>query len=184
MSNYCEYCLKAKGEEKNVKELVQILQYKHPDLEPYRIFDAYEDECGTDNENKYFVCLSGYVAWSIISSILAPEEKTKNIPSDRKLVNIINETNRLHLVIEIFSSESLIGFQEHYIIDNGDVLVNECKDYDEIIYDSSEYEGETDDEKFKNFCKENEIDIDDPDVEQQDNIFMRGGIKNYGVWTI
>ena len=77
MSNYCEYCLKAKGEEKNVKELVQILQYKHPDLEPYRIFDAYEDECGTDDENKYFVCLSGYVAWSIISSILTPRRKNQ-----------------------------------------------------------------------------------------------------------
>lgn len=198
MPNYCTYDMKIKGEKNAVKELHQILQYKHPTLQMYRIFDAYMCNEEITDDGQYIMYITGDVAWSIISTMLVnvPElyenndeklsDYQKNIidintPKDKTTTDLVAETKRLDLETEVFSSEPGIGFQEHFVIKNGKILVNECENYEEFEYDSNDYEGETEDEKFKNFIKENDL---PKDVRCRDTIYFYGGIKDYGKWTI
>lgn len=173
------YDLKAVGTKESVDELVQILQYKHPKLCMYRIFCAEVCDEGTTPNGECYVSVCGDVAWSIYSTMLH-----EPMPGPKGWSDILTETARLNLAVEIFSSEPGIGFQEHYIIWQGEIKVDECLDYSEIWYDSSDWKGDTEEAKFAAFCKEYELknvslkDLDDGCT------YKVGGLPNYGKWSI
>ena len=56
MANNCYYDLKIVGTKEAIEDLIEILQYKHPVLELYRVFnaDVYE-EGSMDNGNCYAI---------------------------------------------------------------------------------------------------------------------------------
>ena len=179
MANNCFYDLKAVGTKKSVKELVRILQYKHPKLCLYRIFSAEVCDEGVTPHGKYYVIICGDVAWSIYSSMLH-----EPMPGPKGWSDILTETDRLNLTVEIFSSEPGIGFQEHYIINKGEIKVDECPDYSEIWYDSSDWEGNTEKAKFAAFCKGYGLrNVSLKDLEDG-CIYKVGGLPNYGEWSI
>lgn len=178
MANNCFYDLKAVGTKESLDELVQILQYEHPELRMYRIFSAEVYEEGINSNQDRYITACGDVAWSISSSMLRDIS-----PEQEGVTNILTETARLGLVVEIFSSEPGIGFQEHYIIDRGEIQEEECVDYSEYWYDSSEWEGNSEEKKFASFCEEYGLeDISLKDLEYG-RIYKVGGFSNYGEWS-
>ncbi len=106
------------------------------------------------------------------------------MPGPKGWSDILTETDRLNLTVEIFSSEPGIGFQEHYIINKGEIKVDECPDYSEIWYDSSDWEGNTEKAKFAAFCKEYGLkNVSLKDLEDGCT-YKVGGLPNYGEWSI
>ena len=178
VANNCFYDMKVVGKKENVDELIRILLYKNENLYMYRIFsaDVYEEWY---SDGKYYVVLCGDVAWSVISTML------KDITSNKSnLTNLQSETKRLTLSVEIFSSEPGMCFQEHFILSNGEIKVDECVDYTECYFDEMDWSGNSIEEKFALFCEYNGIsDITLDDLEDG-NLFKDGGFDNYGVWTI
>lgn len=170
MPNYCDYDMKIVGHKDNIKELIQIMQYKHPNYTMYRIFDAdvYDEE---DNA----VYVSGDVAWSILSTMISP-------PPNR--TTIIDQSKRLNLDVEIFSTEPGIGFQEHFIIKRGTIVVNECMEYLEYHFDPSEYNADTYEEKFQMFCDEYYLNIKQEQLNEDSNYIVGKEIENYCCWSI
>lgn len=126
MANNCLFDMRITGREEAIKELIAMLkwegEFKEKGLGRTYSFDADELE-ETDVVGIYSVTGYGDCAWSILTAMC--EEYRKDAPS------LESETKRLGLVVEVYSSEPGMCFQEHYLFVKGDVLVNECVDYEE-----------------------------------------------------
>lgn len=129
MANNCLFDARLSGKKKNVEEFIKILQHK----------DEYKADglgrvfsCEVDSEALEFskdndiisVDVFGDCAWSIKSSMRSKEWR-----------NLESETKRLNVVFEAYSSEPGCGFQEHILVDRGEVVIDDCVDYEEYWVD-------------------------------------------------
>lgn len=164
MPNYCNYGMKIKGQKENVEKLVSYLKadyyYKEDgtvecsaDKHFFRIFEV--EETHSENEGDlYSSMVYGYCAWSVYSCMMQGEHTYYNRfkEKDKKEfygTHMVEATNELDLEVEIFSEESGMGFMEHYIIDKGKVLVDDCVDWRELYDEEGEpiYDEETGEQK-------------------------------------
>ena len=149
MPNYCDYKMRIIGRTENVKELIKILQCTdYLNIHFYRIFEASDYDY-----EKYGLLTSarvdGYCAWSVFCCMLpgafsyydetrlpdgvyANEKDKKQIESGS---NLLIETKRLNLTVEIWSFESGMCFSEHIIVSNGIMIRNKCLDFYDIYID-------------------------------------------------
>jgi hypothetical protein len=120
--------MKITGQAKGVKEFIRMLQWK--DEFEYnglgRVFEfSFETEDIDKKREDEIVSVVGFgdCAWSVLCSMMA-EYRGAN-PS------LESESERLGLVVEVYSSEPGCQFQEHMLFNKGDVVINECVDYEE-----------------------------------------------------
>jgi len=124
MANNCYFEMKIAGEEKAVDALIfQMTQPGGYGLGDVFSFDETERE--TDPAGSSFIAVTGTgdCAWSLRTA-LVEWNNTRNL---------ITESERLGLVIEAFSSEPGCSFQEHYLINQGRLLIDESVDYNEYL---------------------------------------------------
>lgn len=176
MPNYCYYEMKVVGIDDNIDELISMMNYNHPTYHFHRVFEADVYDRGDG-----YALISGDVAWSIYSAMLCLLGGCES--TGKEYTFISNVSKSLQLKIEIFSSEPGIGFQEHYLIRNGEMMIEGCEDYTEYYFDELYYKGETYEEKFAAFLEEYKLNITPDDLNENGN-YCIGGIKNFGVWTI
>lgn len=192
MSNLCNYIMKIVGTEENVDEFVSILQAEYDyNVEPpqcehkhfWRLFnvDVIDEE---ELDSRYHAkTVSGDCAWSVYSCMFSGEHTYQgSYEGDTRYngTDILTESKNLNLSVEIYSSEPGIGFQEHFLIDKGDIIKSECEDYHEL---STEW--------FNNpreICEELQSEYSEADIqynlsEDDDNVSF-GGVDNYGQFTI
>ena len=149
MANNCLYDMRVSGKKKNVVELLKMMQregeFKYDGLG--RIFscdivDEVPIEIAEDNDIiEADVC--GDCANSISSAMLSGE--------GARDICLESETKRLNLVVEAYSVEPGNGFQEHILIDRGEIIIEECVDYEE--HDIQDYES------VEDYNKENGTDF-------------------------
>ena len=123
MANECDFKIRILGREQNVDELMTLLRYENKGT--FRGFGhIWEiDETSEHRDNGlYCIDAAGTCAWSIHSSLI-------DVPTTQ---NILTESKRLGLAIEIYSKEPGFAFSEHYIIARGEMLCEECLDYEEV----------------------------------------------------
>ena len=156
MPNICNFMLKAKSDElENIKRFISVLSHdvdKEKEeaeedncLAGYRFSRVWIDDCGwieVDEENKS-VEVYGECAWSVYSCMFEGEYTYYNQwkqYEEEKVTSILIVSKLLNLTVEIFSEETGMCFEEHFIVENGEILVDECL---ELIID--EEEGDEDD---------------------------------------
>lgn len=150
MANNCSVDAKITGKAKDVKELIEMMsgrgQYEHDGLG--RVFECWynDDDFDAANDDD-IVDVNVYldVAWSIVSAMREYAGRERSLES---------ETKRLNLVFEAYSSELGVGFQEHVLIDRGDVLIDECVDYEEHWVDDYDKIEEYNEEYGTNFTED------------------------------
>lgn len=127
MANYCAFDLKVAGRDAAVQDFIRMLKHD-PSLPGYGLgrvfsFDALPDTEEHCPDDPSLVSIQGYgdCAWSIQSALM-----------DWKPYTLTDVSENLGLVIEAYSSEPGCQFQEHYLVSKGDVLLEECIDYEEI----------------------------------------------------
>lgn len=80
------------------------------------------------HDSKYdsdmYTHLSGLISGSILNTMLSDFSDEPNMSH---ITNLITESKRLSLIIEIYASNDDRGFEEHYVIDNGILVINESK---------------------------------------------------------
>lgn len=148
MSNYCYYSMRVKGYKRNVDEFIKIIKYGYyndktnkafgPHM--FRVFDAEicdEQIIGIEKT----VSISGYCAWSVNCCMMDGsfsyyDENFKN--GYKYGTNLIKESKRLNLFIEVCSEELGMGFGEYIRIDSGILCSNEC--YEAYNIYANEYE--------------------------------------------
>lgn len=150
MPNYCSYTMAVRGRKCNVDEFISILQYNHPKYAMFRVFEAEVYDTNVYGMVKK-VYIYGYCAWSVDCCMMPGfasyysgwyeayqnalngklDRSYPNILTSKLGTNLINESSRLHLEIEVYSTEPGIGFCEYYRISNGIVLADKEGEYQE-----------------------------------------------------
>lgn len=103
----------------------------------YRVFDADVMEEG-EQDDKYYAIITGDCAWSVHSCMMSgPYSYYSDNVNDNELrkehsTTLVLESKSLKLKIEVYSAEPGMGFAEHYLIDNGKILVDEEFEYNEF----------------------------------------------------
>lgn len=160
MANYCYFQIKAVGLKDSLLKLQEYLdasyEYKQDENGNWyenckadkHLFRIYETQCedGIEeiNENEYSIRISGECAWSVTNCMFDEEYtdygKWRNSvsPFTFKGTTIPELSKELNLKIEIYSEETGVGFMEHYLIEDGKILIDDCVNYEE------EYNEETD----------------------------------------
>ena len=132
MANNAYYEMKVTGRQDNVEAFVRAMcrEGEFENQGAGRVFDCDVYEQG-ECDNGYYVLLSGDCAWSILSAM-----RVENNPN-----NIEKLSKRLNLSIEAYCEENGFEFQEHFLVVNGEVELDECIDWSEIDMESiDEYE--------------------------------------------
>ena len=131
MANNCYFEMKIAGPEASVQECVKMLRHEGPYLNgglgrvfSFDVIDEPEKDPATGN---IAIHGAGDCAWSIKSAII-----------EWSPFNLENVSERLGLVIEAYSSEPGCRFQEHVLVTQGNIEINECVDYDEHLIEGAE----------------------------------------------
>ena len=96
-------------------------------------------------------------------------------PEEFRGTTLLIESERLNLDIEVYSEECGCCFQEHYIIKQGEMVCDECVDWE--CYDIYDYE--TKEEAEEDLC----VEFTDEEWENRDDRITRGGFGEW-VWNI
>ena len=128
MSNVCEFNLKATGRKENIERLYKMLNYDESEKYYFhRIFGCSytfeEDLLNMKDNEEASVFMHGDCAWSLEASMLRSDGG-----DDGYLISIDRASELLNLKIEVVSEEPACNFTEHYVVDNGEFLVDECYD--------------------------------------------------------
>lgn len=188
MPNYCDYEMKVLGRKEAVEEFIKVMkanydygkmEFSHDRHMGGRVFEAnpYDFEKVDDDDELWAVMIDGYCAWSVHSCMFdgghtyyndlksAYKEKCRS-------TTIPIEAERLDLDVEVFSQETGIGFEEHYVVRKGEVITDDCVDCTE--YYLGEYNTKAEAEK------ELDIEISDKEWESGECSIVRGG---FGSWN-
>lgn len=184
MPNYCNYSMCVVGTKENVEEFAKIMNadYNYGTMEfsydrhMFRVFEANYDEIEEMGDGTFQVVIDGYCAWSVSSCMLEHgyyKDCKERYGNNFRGTTLLIESKRLGVDIEVYSEESGMCFQEHYIISDGKLVRNECVDWCEYWIEDYETKEEA----------EEELNIKITDEEwaegQSEGYFTRGGFENW-----
>lgn len=158
MPNECTGIMNVRGYAPNVDEFIRILQadysyYKDSANRDYtwcadpknfshiphffRVFEAYPFDMHMHNGVYKSVCIDFNVAWSVYCCMFPGphtyyDSYQKDHPNEHFASNILIESKRLQLEIELWSYESGMCFQEHYKICSGVWVKDEDYRFDSV----------------------------------------------------
>lgn len=171
MPNYCDYSMKVKGTKKNCMEFHDRLRNYDKENHMWRVFDAtiYEEK-GTDSD--YELYITGYCAWSIESCC-----RSSGYSGGVDLLEV--NTRELNLLLEVWTQEIGFGFQEHYIYEEGNCVVDEECNIESFWWDKDEFP------TYEEFKAEYEDAPSEEEFEANgtDEVIV-GGFEDYGWWSI
>ena len=143
MANDCYYDMVAVGPKDKLERLIDIMHYEDKGKERYYIYRVFEAGIGRDMEpvpddpkGRYWVAICGDVAWS--ADRWVHDEPHKEPTADGLYVTLPFLSAELGIDFEVFTEESGIGFQEHYVIIGGKLVVEQCVDYAEPYFEDEE----------------------------------------------
>ena len=187
MPNICSYEMKVIGIKENLDKFVEVLQNdyhigdKDNKLHMYRVFEAEMFDEEQLSNDKYEYSIYGTCAWSV-ASCMTDSAASYYADYHKKDVNatcLRHLSDDLNLMIEVYSTEEGMGFQEHFFFDKGNVTINECysvyaENFDELEMSKGNYK-----EKILEYLSENH-DITDLTKEIVNNIDYGDAIS--GKW--
>jgi len=142
MPNYCNYNMKVTGRKPDVNRFLSILKYEDKEYALSRIFEA-DKYKSTRYKNTEFVSsyITGYCAWSCSSTMLdglgsyyATYGNFQNDGAPRRS-HLKELTKLLDIVVELYSDESGMCFQEHILVSRGDIIIDDCVDWTDSYED-------------------------------------------------
>ncbi len=154
MANCCDFLIKAKGfkneEDKQAFKDVFLNNYENPDFFNEESGDELATEYNSvDNRLPYMainscivndengvVSIDGYCKWSLKYSMMRSSEDRKG----SKMTNLEELSKKYGVVIEGYSKETGMCFQEHVLVRNGVVEINKEVPYEENCLDDEEWE--------------------------------------------
>jgi hypothetical protein len=161
MANNAFYLMKVVGNRDNVEKFIRAMKWQGEYAEQGvgRVFnaDVYEQE---DN----YAIIEGDCAWSVVSAMRNKENHN----------NIEELSARLNLAIEVYCEECGFEFQEHFLVIKGDIMIDECVDWEEYAVEDFETKEEAEEELETTFTDE-----EWKNREANDYRICRGGFESW-----
>lgn len=182
MPNYCYYSMCVRGTKENVEEFIKVIEadYNYTDMKFtykrhfFRVFEADYGEIEQMGDDDYRVTISGDCAWSVATCMLEGgyyRDIKARYPREFRGTTLPKESKRLNLAIEVYSEECGMCFQEHYLFDNGDTIIDECVDYNEYYIGDFNSKADAEDEL--------DIEITDEEWNSGEEYIKRGGFEEW-----
>ena len=178
MANICSFLMKVRGKHEDIEKFYNAMMQKG-NIYMGRGADAeivYDDENGTAQ-------IDGWCKWSVVSAMVTNAESMRSEPdhwywgdgvsaNDLEFITLFEACKRWNIDMEVYSEESGCCFQEHYVVIDGDVVCDECVEWNEYFVEDYETKEEAEAELG--------IEITDEEWESgEDNYISRGGFENW-----
>lgn len=168
MPNFCCYEMKVRGKEEAVEEFIDIIQAKYQikdgvcshERHFWRVFEANVIDKHFENGVGYAE-IDGDCAWSVYSCMCEGDNTYNNDCPNLGGTTLQKESERLNISIEVYSSENGCAFQEHYIYDCGECIVEDCVEWGEYCTDDFDSVEDLNAEYGTNFTQEEFENADD-----------------------
>ena len=177
MANICSFSMFVRGKVENINLFYDAMCQKG-NVYMGRGVDA---EINIDEEDGS-AFIDGWCKWSIQSALIGNAIDMRNNPTrwywgpnvdplKLEFVTLFEACKKWNIDMEVYSEEPGCCFQEHYMVVNGDVVADECVEWNEYYLGdfSSKEEAET----------ELGIEITDEEWENKDEYISRGGFENW-----
>lgn len=189
MANDCLFNLRAVGKKKDVKKLINVFDADFDEktgeipLHLHRIFYFDIENSDMDEFNSYEdddvinIDFVGSCAWSVYCCMFDGEFTYQKDDKTGTGTTIDRLSKDLNLDIEIFSEEIGMCFCEHFLIKHGEIIINDCKDFESVYIEeyntyeefrkSDDYNSKVTEILFNNAKKDLEdcIYLDMPEIE-------------------
>lgn len=141
MANNAFYLMKVVGNHNNIEAFIRAMKWQGEYTEQGvgRVFNADVSE----QEGNYAM-IEGDCAWSVISAM-----RNEGNPN-----NIEKLSARLNLAIEVYCEECGFEFQEHFLVINGNVIIDECIHWEEHAVEDYDTKEEAEEELDTTFTDE------------------------------
>ena len=175
MANICSFVMKVRGNKED------IIQFHKALTQEGKIWMGRGADADLTFKDDGAALMGGWCKWSIVSALIdnaismrTEPERWHREPGDeeREYITLYEACKRWNLVMEVYSEEGGCQFQEHFVCDNGDVICEECVDWEE--YDVCEYE--TKEEAEEDLGEEF---TDEEWENREDGRITRGGFENW-----
>jgi len=136
MANDCSYTLIVKGEQEDVQEFILRMKRNYHEGKHFsRIFECNIDYERETEDNLYIAKLFGECAWSMYSCMRKGEHTYfSDLKDETGNFCCLEDTSKeLNLEVEYISEEPMMGFKEFFRIKNGDVLKDECIEWQDSL---------------------------------------------------
>ena len=177
MANICGFSMCIKGAHDDIENFYNAMSQKG-NIFMGRGADAeiqYEDE-----ENRAFI--DGWCKWSIQSALIDNAVSMRTEPSKWywgdsvdsskiEFVTLWEACKKWNVDMEVYSEECGCCFQEHYVMVNGDVVCEDCVEYNEYCIDDYETKDEAESELG--------IEITDEEWHSGECFISRGGFESW-----
>lgn len=176
MANICDFSMCVKGTHDDIEKFYNAMT-QNGNIYMGRGADAeiqYEDEEGG-------AFIDGWCKWSIQSALIDDAISMRNEPdkwyfgdnidkSNLEFITLIEACRKWNITMEVYSEETGCCFQEHYLIRNGDIELDECIDYYEYCLGDFRTKEEAE--------KELEVTITDEEWDNE-GLISKGGFEDW-----
>lgn len=154
MANICNFSMLVKGKKENIEQFINMMEQKGT-VWMGRGANVYSQDMEELENGKCRCQIDGDTKWSVQSSMVdnaismrtEPERWSFGNTDKTKLtfVTMFEACNQLQLDMEVYSEECGVGFEEHFIFIDGELIIDECVDivekYNEETMEYERYGG-------------------------------------------
>lgn len=135
MPNWCSFTMRITGDPKGITRVYNAATTHYDEDEPncpehlWRVFDF--EEHNETTYSKFLVSkdFNGNCAWSVYSCMFSGQYSYQEEYPNGHGITLTQLSREENLIIEVFSWEEGCAFSEHYLIVNGDVIIDDTVDY-------------------------------------------------------
>lgn len=141
MANNCDFTIRAVGKTKeSVEKLLDVLQYKNPEMCLYRVFSAEKTKEGAEQDGDLWLLdIVGDVAWAC-SMWLHATDTGRPYAGTSKLAVLPEICKSLGIGVEIWAEEPGVGFEQHILVNHeGEIVADESEDMSYVCDDNGEW---------------------------------------------
>ena len=176
MANICSFQMYVRGNCKDIEKFYDAMCQKG------NIYMGRGADAEIEFESEDRACITGWCKWSVVSAMVTNAESMRSEPNmwwwgDGKtsegleFITLFEACKKWNLDMEVYSEESGCCFQEHYVFVDGELICEECVEWNEYCIEDYETKEEAEAELG--------IEITDEEWGSGDAFIGRGGFENW-----
>ena len=151
MANICDFSMMVKGKKENIEKFIDMMEQKGT-VWMGRGADVDFTEIEEVENGKCRCQIDGTTKWSVESSMILNAVFMREHPdmwafgegvdkTKLSFITLYEACEQLELAMEVYSEELGCGFQEHYLFNEGQLMIDEVVEYtEEYNEETEEYE--------------------------------------------
>ena len=175
MANLCSFLMKVRGHKDD------IIQFHKAMMQEGNIWMGRGAGADLEFEDEDFATLTGTCKWSIQSALIDNAISMRTNPSrwhfgsidanSLEFITLYEACERWNLAMEVYAEECGCQFQEHFVCDKGEVLCDDCVDWEEYFVEDYETKEEAEEDMGIKFT--------DEEWANRDDRITRGGFDSW-----